>query len=115
MIHDSVVYVLPAQKWIPLESYHSYPVVLRFDDGNIEGTTTKVEDELEFWLFTSEIIQSKTESGSHWLTQSFFTIETSELGGFLRCQDLLVIEISRHSDDANLPSIPTEVTIYGSS
>ena len=86
-----------------------------FDDGNIKGATTKVEDELVFWLFASEIIQSQTESSSHRFSQSFIAIETSELGGFLRCQDLLVIKVSRHSDDANLSFISTEVTIYGSS
>jgi len=66
-------------------------------EGDIESSTTKIED--NDVLFTGFLVHTVSNGGSGWLVDNPKNIKTSNLTGILGCSSLCIIEISWDSND----------------
>lgn len=91
--------VLPTKMGVSIGRLDLEYALLNFEDGNVESTTTKIEDSDDTILILVETIGQR---GSRRLIYNTENVQPSNLASILGSLALRIIEVSRNGDDSVL-------------
>lgn len=98
---ELVIEIFTTKMGVTSSSLDFEDTVVESKEGDIESTTTEIEDEHVLFTLTL-LVKTVSNSGSSGLVDDSEHIETSDGTGVLGSLSLGVIEVSRHSDDCVL-------------
>jgi hypothetical protein len=100
-IDDSVIEVLSTKMSVAISSFDLEDTFLNGEEGDIESTTTKIEDK-DISLLLGFLVESISDSCSSRLVDDSKNVEASNSTSILSGLSLGVIEVSWDSDDSIL-------------
>jgi len=113
VLGNDVINILTTKTSITTSSLDLEDTIVNLEDGNIEGTTTKIEDHDGLSLSVDVdglAVKTISEGSSGRLVDDTKNLETSNLTSNLGSSTLRIVEVSRDSDDS-LGDGETEVSL----
>mmetsp|Transcript_28988 Transcript_28988/g.81655 ORF Transcript_28988/g.81655 Transcript_28988/m.81655 type:complete len:550 (-) Transcript_28988:41-1690(-) len=107
VLHDALVEVLASQVGVTVGGQHLKDTLINGQDGDIEGTTTKVKHQ-DLLLTTVLLVQTVCNSSGSGLVDDTFNRQASNGACILGGLALGIIEVGRNSDDSMLNSLAQE-------
>jgi len=98
-VDKNIVEILTTEMGVTVSGLDLEDTVLNGEEGDIEGTTTEIEDE-NVLLTLSLFVETVSDSGSGGLVDDSLDVETSDGTGILGGLSLGVIEVSGDSDNS---------------
>jgi hypothetical protein len=98
VINKLVIEIFTTKMGMTIGSFDLEDTVFNGKKGNIESTTSKVEDEDVLLLF-SLFIKTISDSGGSWLVDNSKNVDTRDLSSILGSLSLRISEISWDSND----------------
>jgi hypothetical protein len=107
VLHDTLVEVLSSQMSVTIGCDDLEDTVVDGQEGDIEGTTTQVEDQ-DVLLSTALLVKAVGDCCGCWLVDDTDHVESSDGASVLGCLSLAVVEVRWDSDHSVLDLL-TEV------
>src|SRR6266550_2544412 len=97
-VHDDIIPIFAAKAMIAVRGDNADVVTFDLHDGDVEGSTAKVE--YEYRLVLIELIETISQSRRGRLIDNLEDIESGELAGSNRGGAFGVVKICRHGNDS---------------
>merc|ERR1719158_1633721 len=107
VVDEFVVEVLTTQVSVTVGGLDLEDTFLDGEEGDIEGTTTKIENE-DVSLLSLLAIKTVGDGGGGWLVDDSEHVDTSDGSSILGGLSLSIVEVSWHSDDSGLDGLAEE-------
>jgi len=108
-LDKAIVEVLTTQVGVTIGSLDLEDTVIDGQEGNVESSTTQVENQ-NVALTSSLFVKAISNSGGSWLVNDSLNIQTGNGTSVFSCLSLGIIKVSRHSDNCIL-NLLTKVSI----
>merc|ERR1719188_974930 len=108
-VDENIVEIFTTQVSMSVGSLDLENSILDREKGDIEGTTTEIEDE-DVPVTLVLLVKTVSNSGSSWLVNDTLDVEACNCSGILGSLSLGIVEVSWDSDDSILDSF-SEVSL----
>jgi hypothetical protein len=103
-VNDDLVEIVASQVGIAIGGFHLEYAIAQFQDGNVKGTSTQVEDsDLQIGTL---FIKSVSQRGCRGLIDDPLDLQSGDLAGFFGGLTLGIAEIGGYGITASLTSCP---------